>query len=506
MLRRLSELSGPAPEAVAAAVERLRAAVRAVAGVRDSSGETARQRADLLERALSYHRRHPDELACPVCGSADRLDAVWAEQTVEQVALLREESRQAHEARRELDAAAQAARGLVENPPAWLPAELSAVWRKWAACRSLADPSDLALAVELNGIELAEACRKAREDAAAELAALDGGWFDAATRLAAWLSRADEAEAGRAELTDAKAARKWLRAAHDDLRDDRMRPLAEMSQLYWSLLRRQSSVALGSVQLAGATNQRRVVLDVAVDDIEAPALGVMSQGELHSLALSLFLPRAASPESPFKFLVIDDPVQSMDPAKVDGLAKVLDTIAETRQIVVFTHDTRLADSIRYQRLPATILEVTRKERSRVHVSTATDPVEQALHESGELVRDRGVTTEVISLVLPGLCRNALEAAFLEPVWRRLLRDGHEHAKINEKLGKARKLTALAALALYGDPCRAPEVLPYLRRTYGGWAAELVVDCNKGAHESVEIPDPEVFLRNTRRLAKEVRGL
>ncbi|MEU8702046.1 hypothetical protein AB0C61_31160 [Streptomyces sp. NPDC048680] len=52
----------------------------------------------------------------------------------------------------------------------------------------------------------------------------------------------------------------------------------------------------------------------AVDGEEASALGVMSQGEQHSLALSLFLPRAATAYSPFGFVVIADPVQSMDPA------------------------------------------------------------------------------------------------------------------------------------------------------------------------------------------------
>jgi wobble nucleotide-excising tRNase len=51
---------------------------------------------------------------------------------------------------------------------------------------------------------------------------------------------------------------------------------------------------------------------VTVDGVEGAALGVMSQGELHAMALSLFLPRATLPESPFRFVVIDDPVQSMD--------------------------------------------------------------------------------------------------------------------------------------------------------------------------------------------------
>ena len=35
--------------------------------------------------------------------------------------------------------------------------------------------------------------------------------------------------------------------------------------------------------------------------------GVMSQGEVNALALSLFLLRARLPSSPFRFLVIDDP-------------------------------------------------------------------------------------------------------------------------------------------------------------------------------------------------------
>jgi wobble nucleotide-excising tRNase len=88
-------------------------------------------------------------------------------------------------------------------------------------------------------------------------------------------------------------------------------------------------------QLTGDGTRRR---DVAVDGVAGVALGVMSQGELHSLALSLFVPRATLPESPFRFIVIDDPVQSMDTARVDGLARVLEGASADRQVVVFTHD------------------------------------------------------------------------------------------------------------------------------------------------------------------------
>jgi ABC-type Mn2+/Zn2+ transport system ATPase subunit len=78
------------------------------------------------------------------------------------------------------------------------------------------------------------------------------------------------------------------------------------------------------------------------------------------MALSLFLPRAQLAESPFGFVVIDDPVQSMDQARVAGLAQVLQNAAEKLQVVVFTHDHRLVEAVRRLQLPATILEVQRE--------------------------------------------------------------------------------------------------------------------------------------------------
>src|SRR5262245_20969376 len=128
----------------------------------------------------------------------------------------------------------------------------------------------------------------------------------------------------------------------------------------WRLLRQNSNVELGRIELTGTGSARRVKLDVTVDGVSGAALGVMSQGELHSLALSLFLPRATLPESPFRFVVIDDPVQSMDPARVDGLARALEETARTRQAIVFTHDERLAEAVRRLNIKTTILSLTRR--------------------------------------------------------------------------------------------------------------------------------------------------
>ncbi len=100
---------------------------------------------------------------------------------------------------------------------------------------------------------------------------------------------------------------------HDAPEYARFQPIKEKVKGIWELLRTRSSVELEDVTFEGKATSRKVSLDVTVDGTEGAALGVMSQGELHSLALALFLPRATLEASPFRFLVIDDPVQSMDP-------------------------------------------------------------------------------------------------------------------------------------------------------------------------------------------------
>ncbi len=141
----------------------------------------------------------------------------------------------------------------------------------------------------------------------------------------------------------------------------------------WTQLRQDSNVSLGELRLLGAQTQRRLSLDVKVDGEDGSALGVMSQGELNCLALSLFLPRASMPESPFRFVVIDDPVQAMDPAKVAGLAQVLARAAKKRQVIVLTHDTRLADAMSALDIAATVIEVVRREQSVVELRRIQDP-------------------------------------------------------------------------------------------------------------------------------------
>ncbi|MFD5753330.1 AAA family ATPase [Streptomyces sp. NPDC127033] len=507
-LRATAALAGPDLAVVGEAVDRLREAVAVLDDVRASGAEDAHQRAELLATALEHSRRHEDEDTCPVCGSDRPLDEAWAELAAEQVAMLRRDAVTAGEARTGLRDAVDAVRYLVTPVPGWLPAPLVDPWEEWQACRAIGDAERLAVRAETAALVLADACAVLREDALRELAKLDEEWRACVTRLAGWLDRAGPAYAGRPRLRQVRAARKWLKEERTALREERFRPFEDHSQRIWEELRQRSDVDLRSVRLTGGEKAtvRKLVMDVSVDDTQAAALGVMSQGELHSLALSLFLPRAAAPDSPFGFVVIDDPVQSMDPAKVHGLAKVLHDLGETRQIVVFTHDTRLQRAFTGQELPVTVMEVERGRRSVVRARPVSDPIGQALADARALARTPDLPPVATTHVLPSLCRTVLERAFSEAAWLRLHRAGTAEHDAEKAVAGAVTLMDIAALGLFGDPSKgARDVYRELRRRCGPGAVDLVRQCQEGAHPSgTSMPDPHRFVTGVEDIALTVR--
>jgi hypothetical protein len=307
-------------------------------------------------------------------------------------------------------------------------------------------------------------------------------WRPAARQLRAWLDRARAVAGAPERVKQLKAAEAWVKAASADIRDERFAPIADAAKAYWDLLRQQSNVELGRVALAGQATARKVVLDVTVDGVGGAALGVMSQGELHALALSLFLPRATLAESPFRFLVIDDPVQSMDPARVDGLARVLEEAARDRQVIVFTHDDRLPESVRRLGIDARVLEVTRRINSVVEIRKGLDPVSRSLEDARALALTKELPSEAARRVVPGLCRLAVEARCDEVVWRRRLARGASHGEVEAALADADRLYVRTALALFDDTGRTGDVLNRLNRI-GPRAGDAFIRCNKGAHEA-----------------------
>ena len=513
LLGQLAGLNAGDEEEAASAiadVETTQAEVAALAGT-DAARDAAL--AGLLEQALAHVHAHPGE-RCPVCGTDGVLDDTWLARASDEAKELRQRAGAYDAAVR---AAATAQRKVAEAVPRLDPAAVADI-----AARVELDASPLGSAWErwrveldrrpMDAAALSDTLRSLRtvvdqlaRAAQTELARRDDAWRPIATELREWLPSARAAVAGRAHTVALKDAEAWMKAAAADLQAERLAPIAEAAKSNWTQLRQESNVSLDGFHLRRSGNTRSAEVDVRVDGAESSAFGVMSQGELHALAVSVFLPRAGFRESPFRFMVIDDPVQSMDPSKVDGLARVLAETANERQVIVFTHDERLPEAVRRLNLDATILEVTRRPGSVVQVRRALDPIERYIEDARALLAGDGVPDAVVARVVPGFCRLALEAGATEAIRRRRLARGDGHVAVEAALDRATTLVMRLALALFDDERRGGDVLTRVNKQYGRRAGDAVRHANKGVHEDVA-GDLRDFVGETARLARALAVL
>jgi DNA repair exonuclease SbcCD ATPase subunit len=491
-LRQLSQLMVPSQEEVNGVVTALRAAADALDESGGSEAGQALALAGLLSSALDHYHAHGAG-ACPVCGRAAALDEAWSDQTERQIDRLQRQASAAREAQTKANGTRSAARELFLPMPAALtgpqvgaadPGPARAAWDSWMKHADEEGPDGLRMLadhIEQAWPPLSQAVTALASTAEAELRAREDLWAPVAAEVAAWCKRAEDAETAAQAVPALQAAITWLKNATDDIRNARLAPLGDEARAIWAQLRQESNVDLGAIRLSGSGNRRQVDVKVTVDGSPGAALGVMSQGEVNALALSIFLPRATMPSSPFRFLVIDDPVQAMDPAKVEGLARVLEHVAGSRQVLVFTHDDRLPEAVRRLGIPARILEVTRRPGSVVEVRPALAPVERLLKDAGDLCADRDLPEDVAAQVVPGLCRLAVEAAFTEAIRRQQLRAGRRHADVEADIEAADTSTKRAALALFGDASKGGDVLRRLNAWHRS-AADTYQALNKGAHD------------------------
>jgi len=73
---------------------------------------------------------------------------------------------------------------------------------------------------------------------------------------------------------------------------------------------------------------------------------ILSQGNLNALALSIFLALAQSQDSPFKFLIFDDPSQSLGSSEKEEFCKILNEIAEQRSLIISTMDKEFYEKLK----------------------------------------------------------------------------------------------------------------------------------------------------------------
>ncbi|MEV5206116.1 AAA family ATPase [Micromonospora sp. NPDC053740] len=443
--------------------------------------------AELLRLALEHHQDEGDG-SCPVCATGT-LDGGWRAAAAQSLSDLRQRSVAAQTATTRLTALLRQTHHLIDDlvVPEGTGSEptVGALRDAVAALRRVpGEPAELADHLAARYPAVVAAVDAARAYAEGFLRQRDTGWRAAAAEVREWAATVGALPAREATVTRLKAARAWLKDAGGEIRNERVAPFAGHSQRIWAQLRQESNVELGSMTLEGANTRRRVVFPVSVDGADnGTALGVMSQGEMQALGLATFLPRSCAPESPFRFIVVDDPVQSMDPSKVDGLARVLAELAEQRQVVVFTHDTRLPDAVRRLDLgKARIIEVTRAERSVVTLRAGSDPVTRYLDDAYALALNEEIPAEVRGPVVAELCRSAVEAACHRSVWRNRVARGVRHADIEEAIEDAsRRVATTVALAVFDDAEKGGDVLGWLGRRHGRRAVNAYQACREGVH-------------------------
>ncbi len=455
-LQALRALSMPSQDECDAASDELVAAISGLAEVAGDVGAELQAKNTLLSAAIDLHA-HAGDQPCPVCASGV-LDHPRAVELQRQIEVLRDQTERLTAATERRARAVDTAHSLIPGVPAELHSEaaadlddtaaaVEAAWKVWAAAPQ--DP--LALAEHLRDASgpLRQALGELKEAAAQRQRSLDEAWVVTAARLATFADGAQAWQAQKEEAGFVAAAHKWLKANELTLKNERVQAIRDQAAKIWNGLRQESNVELGSITLDSRGHQRWVRIGATVDGEDAGALSVMSQGELHSLALALFLPRATMPQSPFRFVVLDDPVQAMDPAKVDGLVNVLLDIAKTRQVVVFSHDDRFASAVRRspRGIPVRIIEVHREAGSRLELTDALSPIRRYLDDAFGMVKDDGLPEDTLSTVLPGILRMALEAQARESFFTRELLDGRTHDEVEAQWQDSPRTRARIELAL-----------------------------------------------------------
>ncbi|GAA3968679.1 ATP-binding protein [Thermobifida alba] len=372
VLRRLRRMAVPERSLITDVVSELRGAAMEIAMTAGTKGDRARGVIELLRQALDHHERHPAETDCPACGAHNALGPAWASRARAEITRLEPVAASTAAAHQRAEAARDQARFLMAPPPSWLPpdSELGRIWADWAAGAEITDLTELAEHIETVGRRLRSAAIAARRAATERLADPTDGWAGLAEQLGAWLEDAREALTAHRRLEPARQALDWLSSVAREMRAERLDPLAAQAEQVWARLRQERHIDLAALRLVGRGAQRRVAVDVSVEGADGPdsAPGLLSQGEFQALALSICLPRTLVPGNPFGFLLLDDPVQAMDTETVEGLAAVLAEVGRHRQLVVFTHDTRLPDALHRLGLPAAIRTIQRDAMSNVWVA------------------------------------------------------------------------------------------------------------------------------------------
>lgn len=141
-------------------------------------------------------------------------------------------------------------------------------------------------------------------------------------------------------------------------------------------------------------------------------LGMLSAGQRNAVLLAPLL--ASVDAGPFGFLILDDPVHAFDELRVDRLADALAKLAETRRVIVLTHDDRLKENLAARTIECDTRLVDRSSvTGSVQITDSSHFWDQLLTDAGQVydlaVAESGSASDVTASIR-GLCRISIDNA------------------------------------------------------------------------------------------------
>ena len=123
-----------------------------------------------------------------------------------------------------------------------------------------------------------------------------------------------------------------------------------------------------------------------------------------------------------------------------------------------------------------MLAVRRRERSVVTCTPIGNPVQQHLDDARAVLLTDGLDESTRRRVIPGFCRQAIEAACIEAARRIRAEAGHDLTETEREISRARTLNHKLALALLDGGGPIDLMWDVLYRRFGVRACNIVRDC------------------------------
>jgi ABC-type dipeptide/oligopeptide/nickel transport system ATPase subunit len=161
-------------------------------------------------------------------------------------------------------------------------------------------------------------------------------------------------------------------------------------------------------------------------------LGMLSAGQRNAVLLAPLL--ATADAGPFRFLILDDPVHAFDELRVDRLARAIEELAQTRRVVVLTHDERLREHLLSRPIACDARTVTRDSvNGHVQIDVSSEMWRTLLQDARTILK---MATPIpgasltVTQTIRGLCRQAVDNALRDLVSRNAVLKGRDvHADL-----------------------------------------------------------------------------